>query len=270
MGIAVKLYPIFLVPLFFLKMKWTGVSSLIKNLLLVLSPTILICLPFLIWDFNSFISVMLLSGLSTSCNNFSWWSGVWRLLNIYVLTPTDPLSYANPLLTTMVVLTNIITYSSLLFSYVVFWKKKLPLFSGILLSFICLYVTHRYIQETWVIWIIPFVLLDIVLNQERIGILWLLPLLVFGGTHSIFGDPVFVIWGDWFRNTFPTSKLLYQNIDWIVRYVYTFLSAGYIVHILRKSGFSISTSIKSLLSFLTQFNSALSEGLRHFLPDRLK
>jgi hypothetical protein len=252
MGIAVKLYPIFLVPLYLLKIKWSGIQAFIKNLLLVFSPTILICLPFLIWDFNSFISVMLLSGLSTSCNNFSWWSGIWRLLNIYVLTPTDPLSYENPLLATMVILTNVITYSSLLFSYIWFRKKNLPLLSGILLSFICLYVTNRYIQETWVIWIIPFVLLDIMLNKESFGTLWLLPLLVFGGTHSFFGDPVWVLWGDWFRQSIPFSKLLYQNIDWIVRYIYTFLSAVYIIQILRKSGFSILIPLKSLSSLLTR------------------
>lgn len=245
-SIAVKLSPIFIVPIYLLKMKWKGKKAFIKNLILIFSPTIIICLPFIIWDFNSFISVMLLTGVSTSCNNFSWWSGVWRILNIYVSTPTDPLSYANPLLATMVIITNIIAYSSLLFAYFWFRKKKLSLLSGTILTFMFIYATHRYVQETWIIWVIPFVLLDILINEERIGTYWLLPLLVLGGTHSLFGNPVFVLWGNWFRRLLPFSKILYQNIDWVVRYVYTLFSGLYIVQVLRKSGLKVNLPIKNI------------------------
>jgi uncharacterized membrane protein len=251
-GVAVKLYPIFLVPIYLLKIKWKGVRSLMKNLFIILSPTFLICLPFIIWDFTSFFNVMVLTGGSTSFNNFSWWSGIIRFLNLYESTPTDPLDYGNRLLATMVIINNIVAYSSLFLSYIWFRKKNLSLLSGILLSFICLYVTHRYIQETWVIWIIPFVLIDIVFNNERIGILWLLPLLVFGGTHSLFGDPVWVIWGDYFRTLLPAGKLLYQNVDWIVRYIYTFVSTVYILQILRKSGFTFPSFIKSISLLLNR------------------
>ena len=239
-GIAVKLYPVLIVPIYLLKLKWEGIRALIKNLFIIFSPTAIICLPFIIWDFNSFFRVMVLTGGSTSFNNFSWWSGLMRLLNLYVSTPTDPLDYGNLLLATMVIINNIIAYGSLFFSYYLFRKKKLSLLSGTVLTFMVIYVTHRYVQETAILWVMAFVLLDIVVNGTKMGTWWLLPLLVLGGSHSLFGDPVWVIWGDWFRNVLPFSKVLSQNIDWIVRYVYSFLSTFYIVQILRKNGLKIN------------------------------
>ena len=255
LGIAVKLYPLLIVPIYLCKLKWEGIRPLIKNLFLIFVPTFVICLPFLIWDFYSFISVMILTGGSTSSNNFSWWSGLMRLLNIYVPTPTDPLSYDNPLLATTVMINNILAYGSLFFSW--FWvkKKNLSLLSGIVLTLMVIYVTHRYVQETTVLWIIPFILITIFTTQEKMGVLWLLPLLIFGGTHSLFGDPVWVLWGDWFRQSIPFSKLLYQNVDWIVRYVYTFLSAVYIVQLLRKSGLKVNL----IENFFHQVSSSINK-----------
>jgi hypothetical protein len=239
-GIAVKLYPILIVPIYLLKLKWDGIQALIKKLFIIFSPTFFICLPFIIWDFNSFFNVMVLTGGSTSFNNFSWWSGLMRLLNLYVSTPTDPLDYGNLLLATMVIINNIVAYGSLFFSFYLYRKKKLSLLSGTILTFMVIYVTHRYVQETAILWVMAFVLLDLVVNGRKIGAWWLFPLLVLGGSHSLFGDPVWVLWGDWFRNVLPFSRVLSQNVDWIVRYVYSFFSVIYIIQILRKSGFKIN------------------------------
>jgi len=98
----------------------------------------------------------------------------------------------------------------------------------------------------------PFVFLDIVINGEKIGNWWLLPLLILGGSHSLFGDPVWVLWGDWFRTVLPFSKVLYQNVDWIVRYIYTLLSAIYILQILRKRGLKLN--LKENISHKLSFN----------------
>lgn len=89
-------------------------------------------------------------------------------------------------------------------------------------------------------------LLDLLINEERIGTYWLLPLLVFGGTHALFGNPVFVLWGNWFRRLLPFSKILYQNIDWVVRYVYTLFSELFIVQVFRKSGLKVNLPIKNI------------------------
>ncbi len=178
-----------------------------------------------------------------------------RLLKLYVSTPTDPLVYGNRLLATMVIINNIIAYGSLFFSYYLVRKKKLSLLSGTVLTFMVIYVTHRYVQETTILWVMAFVLLDIVVNGAKIGTWWLLPLLVLGGSHSLFGDPVWVQWGDWFRNALPFSKVLYQNVDWIVRYVYTLFSATYIVQILRKSGLKINF----IENFFQQVSSSINK-----------
>ena len=251
-GIAVKLYPVLIVPIYLLKLKWEGIRALIKKLVIIFSPTFIICFPFIIWDFNSFFNVMVLTGGSTSFNNFSWWSGLMRLLNLYVSTPTNPLDYGNLLLATIVIINNIVAYGSLFFSFYLVRKKKLSLLTGTVLTFMVIYVTHRYVQETAILWIMPFVFLDIVINGEKIGTWWLLPLLILGGSHSLFGDPVWVLWGDWFRTVLPFSKVLYQNVDWIVRYIYTLLSAIYILQILRKRGLKLN--LKENISHKLSFN----------------
>jgi Gpi18-like mannosyltransferase len=255
LGIAVKLYPILIVPIYLVQLKWDGIRDLIKKLCIILSPTFLICLPFIIWDFTSFFNVMVLTGGSTSFNNFSWWSGVMRLLNLYVATPTDPLDYGNRLLATMVIINNIVAYGSLFLSYYWVKKKKLSLLSGTVLTFLVIYVTHRYVQETAILWVMAFVLLDLVVNRSKISIWWLLPLLVLGSSHSLFGDPVWVIWGDWFRTVLPFSRVLSQNVDWIVRYIYSFFSALYILQILRKSGFKL----KIIENFFQQVTSSINK-----------
>mgnify|MGYP001024338577 CR=1 FL=1 len=140
-GIAFKLYPIFILPAFIVKLK--RIKKVIMFVAFSCLPLIISSIPFLLWDFEAYVNRLLIHNLG----------GVFPLFPIG--------SFGLPFEAQ-------IAYS--LFSIVLFiiaYFKKIPLTANVVLSFLALYFALMGACVTnYLLWMLPFTIM--VLADEKV------------------------------------------------------------------------------------------------------
>jgi len=175
MGIAFKMYPIILLPVFLIFLKEKRMSfSLLSGL-----PIVSCALPFIVLDFSGFSHALFYQ--SNWSGNSTYWRLIWMRLgfNYY------PRGETSLLLTQVTLVNTVITVSSLLMLYFYLLKRvdRVSLERGILLAFLVFFVAYRFIQDNHAMWAIPFAIMDGIINRNRFERLWYIPLLFYTGTR---------------------------------------------------------------------------------------
>ncbi len=150
-GIAFKLYPVFILPVFVLKLK--NVRKAIIFLVLSILPLAVFSLPFLLWDFEAYVNRLLTH-------------------NVGGVFPLFPSFSSNvPLLVRIVHITSSIA----LFAIAFFRKKSLA--TNLVLSFLALYfILGGSVVTNYLSWMTPFIIL--LFAQKNVGRFrgsWFLP-----------------------------------------------------------------------------------------------
>ncbi len=175
MGIAFKIYPIILFPVFLAFLK----EKRIRFSLLSALPSVLCVLPFLVLDYPRFFHALFYQ--STWSGNSTYWRFVWEGLGFEYY----PKGETSPLLMQVTSANTALTVLSLLLLYIYLWKKvdDVSLERGILLTFLVFFVTYRFIQDNHAMWVIPFAIIDGIVNGNWFERFWYVPLLFYTGTR---------------------------------------------------------------------------------------
>jgi hypothetical protein len=175
MGIAFKMYPIILLPVFLVFLK----EKRLKFLLLSLLPIAFCTLPFLVLNYSRLSHALFYQ--STWSGNSTYWRLIWMRLGFEYY----PRGETSPLLGQVTMLNSIIVISSLLLLYIYLSRHvgKVSIERGILLTFLVFFITYRFIQDNHAMWVIPFAILDGIINDNWFERIWYLPLLFYTGTR---------------------------------------------------------------------------------------
>jgi hypothetical protein len=175
MGIAFKMYPIILLPVFLAFLKERRLRFSLLSVLPIASCT----LPFIVLNFPRFSHALFYQG--NWSGNSTYWRSIWMRLGFDYY----PRGETSPLLAQVTLVNTVITVSSLLLLYLYLLKRvdRMSLERGILLTFLVFFVTYRFIQDNHAMWAIPFAILDGIINRNRFERLWHIPLLFYTGTR---------------------------------------------------------------------------------------
>lgn len=150
LGIAFKIYPIFILPAFLAKIR--RLKEIITYFSFALFPIALFSIPFLVWDNRAYINLLLFH-------------------NVGGLHPLFPVFYSDS--STLI---QIIFFSFVAVLFVVAYLRKTSLIANVTLSFFALYIALGGNLATYGFWMVPFAtLLLIDINARKIRSLWLLP-----------------------------------------------------------------------------------------------
>jgi uncharacterized membrane protein len=207
-AIAMKLYPVFLLPFFVIYQKKTKDRALFT--LLAALPLVVISAPFLILDYQAYLSVVLNAGAKP---------GPLTLWHIFV--PTFAFSPLITMIPTYLILVSLF--------FVRFRKHSEDLVMNSLLCLLVLYVASPVVHENYGVWMLPFVLLMFV-EVRHLHVALFFPLtqmLIFGGILGYGG-------GLFYWSYFITGKdisvgeiLFGKSVLWFV--VYAFLIVSFII-----------------------------------------
>lgn len=175
MGIAFKIYPIILLPVFLVFLKKRRLSFSLLSAL----PMASCSLPFLIFNFSGFFHALFYQ--SNWSGNFTYWRIIWTRLGFDYY----PREESSPLLAQVALINTVITVSSLLLLYLYLLRHvdRVSLERGILLTLLVFFITYRFIQDNHAMWAIPFAIMDGIINRNRFERIWYMPLLFYTGTR---------------------------------------------------------------------------------------
>jgi Gpi18-like mannosyltransferase len=156
MGIGFKMYPILLIPLFLLFLWRIKVNRLqiIKFLTISIGVLALISIPFLVWDWDSYVY-----SLTTYYTEEKGIHGV----NFLQVTDSFNISVPSDYPTYLVI-------GVIIFIYLLLYRwhySERNLTYGILMLLFGFLATNRLVNEQYFIWAIPFGILDIVAYNPR-------------------------------------------------------------------------------------------------------
>ena len=175
MGIAFKIYPIILLPVFLIFLK----EKHLRFSLLSALPSALCTLPFLVLNYPSLSHALFYQ--SNWSGNSTYWRFIWEGLGFEYY----PKGETSLLLVQVTTANTALTVLSLLLLYVYLWRKVdgVSLERGILLTFLVFFVTYRFIQDNHAMWVIPFAIIDGIINHNWFERFWYIPLLFYTGTR---------------------------------------------------------------------------------------
>jgi hypothetical protein len=175
MGIAFKMYPIILLPVFLVFLK----EKRLKYLLLSILPIGFCTLPFLVLNYSRLFHALFYQ--STWSGNSTYWRLIWMRLGFEYY----PRGETSPLLGQVTMLNSIIVISSLLLLYIYLSRHigRVSIERGILLTFLVFFITYRFIQDNHAMWAIPFAILDGIIEDNQFERIWYIPLLFYTGTR---------------------------------------------------------------------------------------
>ncbi len=152
LGIAFKIYPIFILPAFLTKIR--RLKEIITYSSFAVLPMVLFSIPFLVWDSRAYVTLLLFH-------------------NTGGLHPLFPVFYAG-----VSTLIQIIFFVLIAVLFVVAYLKKTSLVANITLSLFALYMAIGGNLATYSLWMVPFATLLLSdINVRKIKSLWLLPFL---------------------------------------------------------------------------------------------
>jgi len=175
MGIAFKMYPIILLPVFLIFLREKRVRFSILSALPIVSSTF----PYLILEYPRLFHALFYQ--NTWSGNSTYWRIIWMKLGFEYY----PRGETSPLLGQVTLANTIITITSLLILYSYLYRRvdRVSLERGILLAFLVFFVTYRFIQDNHAIWAVPFAILDGLIDKNWFERLWYIPLLFYTGTR---------------------------------------------------------------------------------------
>ena len=175
MGIAFKMYPVILLPVFLVFLK----KGRLKFCVLSFLPIALSTLPFLVLNYSRFFHALFYQ--NTWSGNSTYWRLVWTRLGFEYY----PRGETSPLLGQVTMANTAITLSSLLLLYVYLYRRvdRVSLERSMLLTFLVFFLTYRFIQDNHAMWVIPFALLDGIISKNWFERFWHFPLLFYTGTR---------------------------------------------------------------------------------------
>jgi len=226
MGIAFKMYPIILLPVFLMFLGEKRVRFSLLSVLPIASCTF----PFIILNFPGFSHALFYQG------NWSGNSTYWRLIWMRLGFNYYPRGETSPLLAQVTFANTVITVSSLLLLYLYLLKRvdRVSLERGLLLTFLVFFVTYRFIQDNHALWAIPFAIMDGVINRNRFERLWYIPLLFYTGTRWFYYLLSIPSW----LGGFYYLDLIWQIRDLTMFFVFPAFTFVYLLNSLASAGVS--------------------------------
>ncbi|MFQ6127145.1 MAG: hypothetical protein ACE5R6_21420, partial [Candidatus Heimdallarchaeota archaeon] len=148
-GTAFKLYPIFIAPAFMIKMRNLK-RALLYGIFSAL-PLATFSLPFLLWDFESYINVILIHNVGGTRPLFPvFYPGLEQIIQMFY-------------------------FLSVFVLFIIALFRRVAVVSNILLSFLALYFSMGGNVANYSLWIVPFTMLLLADDAETPRSFWVLP-----------------------------------------------------------------------------------------------
>jgi Gpi18-like mannosyltransferase len=189
-SVGVKVYPIFILPVFLMRIRRRRQKS--EFLVLSLAVPGIATLPFLVMNSTQFLTGVAI--LYTSGGSFSIWSEfVTPLLQAYGAAGLGAVA----IVLTVVLVTGIGVL-------LIFMRKsKTDLATGCLIVLTFALLMNQKVHENYFTWILPFLIL-LPMNKKYLNIIWVLPFIhatMFNAMWSWVGGPSGIFY--WFYITYP-------------------------------------------------------------------
>lgn len=196
-GAAFKLYPIFLIPPFVMKMK--NIKKAIIFIASTVSPLVISSVPFLMWDFKSYTDIMLTHNVGGSNPLFLvFHTELNQLIQIVYILPIIAL-------------------------FIIAYFEKISLIANLVLSFLALYFAFGGNLATYSLWILPFAIL--LFSDKRVSLhksSWILP---FFPIPSIIYA---LIYNGQYNNVEGASGIYYWTYHWLRQKIVVFKSGPFL------------------------------------------